>query len=147
LNHFPILEHPSKLPLSGPFDAAAGVPPRRKEHRRGSALTSPHHAALPPPPHSAIARSFRNHRSSSCRLLLHERLHARCHLRPPSAHGFTTTSYAPVPRTSTSSSTSPSTFGPCYRRRRPLAGPRHHGEPFPVSFRFPRSAGLPPGLP
>jgi hypothetical protein len=67
-----------------------------------------------------------------------KRHHVGFHLFPLSTLGFATTSSTPAPRTSTSSPTPPSTSEHCYRRHQPLVGPRRHGEPFLVSFRFPR---------
>jgi hypothetical protein len=72
------------------------------------------------------------------------RLHAGRHLWPSSAPDFATTGYALAPHTSMSSPPPPSTSDPRYCRHRPPVGPRHHGEPFLVSFYFPRPSPTSP---
>jgi hypothetical protein len=103
--------------------------------------------SLTPLPHSATTRSSGNCRPSS-RRLLREHHHPGCHLRTPSALGFTTTSSARAPCASMSSLAPPSTSGPCYCRRRAPTGPCHRGESFPMNFRFPQPflgcSSLPP---
>jgi hypothetical protein len=74
------------------------------------------------------------------------RLHPGHHVWPPYTPGFTTTSSAPAPCTSTSSLMPLSTSEPCYHRCRPPTGLCRRGEPFPLSFHFPRPFPMPPPL-
>jgi hypothetical protein len=71
-------------------------------------------------------------------------LHVGFHLRLPSSPGFTTIGSAPALHTSTSSPAPLSTSEPHYGHRQPPVGLHHRGEPFPVSFHFPRPSPTPP---
>jgi hypothetical protein len=137
---------PSHAIAAGTPSPLPAPPCRHHRHRSGTPSTPPppfwdpaplgHHEELREPPSTKPPSPLPsgNH------------LHVGHHLRPSSGPDFAMTRSALAPRTFTSSVVPPSTSEPRYRHHRPPVGPRHHAEPFPVSFRFPQPSPTPPPI-